>query len=57
MGLQDIEIQTPLGSSLQILNIPQDWTLKMIETAENYLATLAIEGINYEFKNWQWIEE
>ena len=57
MGLQDSEIQTPLGSSLQIWNIPQDWTLKMIETAENYLATLAIEGINYEFKNWQWIEE
>jgi 4'-phosphopantetheinyl transferase len=57
VGLQDIEIQTPLGSSLKILNIPQNWTLKTLETAENYLATLAIEGINYEFKNWQWLEE
>ncbi|MFM6191695.1 4'-phosphopantetheinyl transferase family protein [Planktothrix sp.] len=57
VGLQDIEIQTPLGSSPQILNISQNWRLQTIKTAENYVATLAIQGIHYEFKNWQWIEE
>lgn len=63
VGLQDIEIKTPLSSVLQILKISQNseiaknWTLKTIETAENYRATLAIEGINYQFKFWHWIDE
>lgn len=63
VGLQEVEIVTPLDSHLKILKISQDsalaknWTLQSIETAENYLATLAIKGINYQFKYYQWSEE
>ena len=63
VGLQDIEIFTPLDSYPRILKISQDlelaknWTMQTIETAENYLATLAIKGINYQFKYRQWTEE
>ncbi|VXD21732.1 4'-phosphopantetheinyl transferase HetI [Planktothrix serta PCC 8927] len=63
VGLQDIEIKTPLSSSWKILQISQNseigenWTLQTIETAENYVATLALEGINYQFNTWQWIDE
>lgn len=63
VGLQDVEIVTPLDSNLKILKISQDsalaknWTLQSIETAENYIATLAIKGINYQFKYYQWSQE
>ncbi len=63
VGLQDIELETPLSSSLKILQISQNseiaqnWILQTIETTENYVATLAIEGINYQFNTWQWIDE
>lgn len=62
VGLQEVEIFTPLDSNLKILKISQNselakhWTLQTIETAENYLATLAIKGINYQFKYRQWTE-
>jgi phosphopantethiene--protein transferase domain len=62
VGLQDIEIFTPLDSHPKILKISQNselakhWTLQTIETAENYVATLAIKGINYQFQYWQWTE-
>ncbi|WRH68312.1 MAG: 4'-phosphopantetheinyl transferase superfamily protein [Planktothrix sp. GU0601_MAG3] len=62
VGLEEVEIATPLNSHLKILKISQDselaknWTLQRIETAENYLATLAIKGINYQFKYRQWTE-
>jgi len=63
VGLQDVEIVTPLDSNLKILKISQDsalaknWRLQSIETAENYIGTLAIKGINYQFKYYQWIQE
>ncbi|MGL4501095.1 MAG: 4'-phosphopantetheinyl transferase family protein [Planktothrix sp.] len=63
VGLQEIEIFTPLDSNLKILKISQDselaknWTMQTIETAENYIATLAIKGTNYQFKYYQWSEE
>ncbi|HEY9863279.1 MAG TPA: 4'-phosphopantetheinyl transferase superfamily protein [Candidatus Obscuribacterales bacterium] len=62
VGLQEVEIFTPLDSNLKILKISQDselaknWTLQRIEAAENYLATLAIKGTNYQFKYRQWTE-